>query len=215
VVIAIMTQVGFSGNNRYLVLGSAMVDICGAVGFGWAARELAVLGARRWRGPAGGDAPASPGRSAWNAGLMWAATALAALVFVTLPNWVGNSMISIPRTHGSLVYQAHLRQGINDLVNRFGGADKVLACGSVMTEGFQVPMVAFVLDVPTTRVDAPPSSSAPEPASAAPNLILQTRDTRSAHLLPFLSTWPTIHYHYAGTAGPVHMFTQGCSGGSS
>ena len=47
VVIAVMTQVGFSGNNRYLVLGSALVDICGAVGFGWAARELAVLGARR------------------------------------------------------------------------------------------------------------------------------------------------------------------------
>ena len=53
VVIAVMTQIGFSGNNRYLVLGAAMVDICGAVGFGWAAREIAVLlatrGARRRR----------------------------------------------------------------------------------------------------------------------------------------------------------------------
>jgi hypothetical protein len=104
---------------------------------------------------------------------------------------------------------------MNDLVTRFGGAGKVLACGSVMTEGFQVPMVAFVLDVPTTRIEAPPASAAAEPAANAPNLILQTRDTRSAHLLPFLSTWPTVHYHYAGTAGPVHMFTQGCSGGSA
>jgi hypothetical protein len=137
VVIAVMTQVGFSGNNRYLVLGSAMVDICGAIGFGWAARELAVLAARRWRG-AGSRVPASSGgsgsgsgRTALGAASQWAATALLALVFLFVPSWVGSSMISIPRTHGSLVYQAHLRQGMNDLVARFGGADKVLACGSV------------------------------------------------------------------------------------
>ena len=218
VVIAVMTQVGFSGNNRYLVLGSALVDICGAVGFGWAARELAVLGARRWRRPAADGTPTTPGRSGLSAIMTWTATAFVALVFLVLPNWVGNSMISIPRTHGSLVYQAHLRQGMSNLITRFGGADKVLACGSVMTEGFQVPMVAFALDVPTTRIEAPPrlgGARYPQPASAAPNLILQTRDTRSASRLPYLSTWPTVHYHYVGTAGPVHMFTQGCPGGAA
>ncbi|HEX3977007.1 MAG TPA: hypothetical protein VHW96_12145 [Solirubrobacteraceae bacterium] len=223
VVIAVMTQVGFSGNNRYLVLGSAMVDICGAVGFGWAAQELAVLAARRRRGAeagagAGSGAGPGSGRTALSTGLQWTAAVIVALIFVALPNWVGHSMISIPRTHGSLVYQARLRDGMNDLIKRFGGADKVLGCGSVMTEGFQVPMVAFVLDVPTTRIEAPPTlggAANPEPAGDAPHLILQTRDTRSAHLLPFLSTWPSVHYHYAGTAGPVHMFTQGCSGRSS
>ena len=135
-----------------------------------------------------------------------------------LPNWVGNSMISIPRTHGSLVYQARLREGMTDLIDRFGGAGKVLACGSVMTEGFQVPMVAFVARRAhhADRGAADPGRRGdPQPAEDAPNLILQTRDTRSAHLLPFLSTWPTVHYHYAGTAGPVHMFTQGCAGGAS
>jgi hypothetical protein len=211
VVIGVMTQVGFSGNNRYLVLGSALVDICGAVGFGWAARELAVLASRRRRGSASGS-------SAVGAGLQWAAAAIVALVFLFLPNWVGNSTISIARTHGSLVYQARLRQGMDDLITRFGGADKVLSCGSVMTEGFQVPMVAFLLDVPTTRIEAPPTlggAAYPQPASAAPNLILQTRDTRSASRLPFLSTWPSVRYHYVGTGGPVHLFTQGCSGGTA
>jgi hypothetical protein len=207
VVIAIMTQAGFSGNNRYLVLGSALVDICGAVGFGWAARELAVLGARRWRG-----------RAALSAGLQWAAAAIVALIFLLAPNWVGNNMISIPRTHGSLVYQANLRRGMDSLVKDFGGAGKVLSCGSVMTEGFQVPMVAWVLGVPTPRVWAPPTNGGaahPQPAGDAPNVILQTRDTRSAHLLPLLSTWPTVHYHYVGTVHSVRMFTQGCSGGSA
>jgi hypothetical protein len=127
-------------------------------------------------------------------------------------------MISLPRTHGSLVYQARLREGMNDLVKRFGGADRVLGCGSVMTEGFQVPMVAWTLGVPTTRIEAPPTlggAEHPQPAGAAPNLILQTRDTRSAHLLPLLSTWPTVHYHYAGTAGHVRMYTEGCGEGSA
>ena len=118
--------------------------------------------------------------------LQWAAAALVALVFLVLPNWVGNNMISIPRTHGSLVYQAHLRQGMNDLVKRFGGADKVLACGTVMTEGFQVPMVAFSSTCPPhgSRRRQAGRCAVPEPASAAPNLILQTRDTRSAPPLP-------------------------------
>ena len=208
VVIAVMTQAGFSGNNRYLVLGSALVDICGAVAFGWAARELAVLGMRRFSRGDGGTGSAGRGRAS---AMQWAGTALAALVFIFGPNWIGKNLISIPRTHGSLVYQARLRQGMEDLVARYGGSAKVFACGSVMTEGFQVPMVAWTLGVPATHVEATPLESTPESGSEAPNVILQTRDTRSAHLLPFLSTWPTVTYHYVGTAGPVHMFTH-CTG---
>ncbi|HEX4012099.1 MAG TPA: hypothetical protein VHX62_18905 [Solirubrobacteraceae bacterium] len=204
VVIAVMTQIGFSGNNRYLVLGSALVDICAAVGYGWAATELTALAARRLRGRD------RTGPSAAVAALRWAATGVAALVFVIGPNWIGSNLVSIPRTHGSLVYQAHLRQGMTALVDQFGGASKVLACGSVMTEGFQVPMVAWILNVPTTRIQAPPTNGGAkyaEPGSAAPNVILQTRDTRSASLLPLLSTWPSVRFHYVGTISPIHMFT--------
>jgi hypothetical protein len=102
---------------------------------------------------------------------------------------------------------------MNAIIARFGGARKVLACGSVMTEGFQVPMVSWALGVPTTRVEASPlAGSEPGPP---PNVILQTRDTRSAARLPFLSSWPAVTYHYVGTSGPVHMFTYGCSGTSA
>jgi hypothetical protein len=82
-----------------------------------------------------------------------------------------------------------------------------------MTEGFQVPMVSWLLDVPTTRVEASPTAGSPP--GPAPNIILQTRDTRSATRLPFLSSWPTVSYHYVGTSGPVHMFTDGCGGTST
>jgi hypothetical protein len=203
VVIAVMTQAGFSGNNRYLVLGAALVDICGAIGYGWAAWELAVLVSRRL-GHVG-----EAGRAGVSAVLRWGGVALCALIFMIGPNWVGANLISIPRTHGSLVYQAHLRDGMEDLVARFGGAQRVLACGSVMTEGFQVPMLSWILNVPTTRIEAPPATG--EKPGPAPQVILQTRDTRSASRLPYLSSWPTVTYHYIGTAGPVHMFTAGCS----
>jgi hypothetical protein len=206
-VIAVMTQAGFSGNNRYLVLGAALVDIAAAVGFGWAARELAVLVARRAR------RQSDTSTTHVGAAVQWASTGVLALIFMFGPNWVGANLISIPRTHGSLVYQAHLRQGMNAIISRFGGPKKVLACGSVMTEGFQVPMVSWALDVPTTRVEASPTAGS-EPGPP-PNVILQTRDTRSAHRLPLLSSWPTVSYHYVGTSGPVHMFIYRCSGTSA
>src|SRR5947209_6334561 len=46
--VSVETQAGFSGNDRYLVLGSALVAIAGGVGWGWAAAAVAGL-LRRWR----------------------------------------------------------------------------------------------------------------------------------------------------------------------
>jgi hypothetical protein len=204
VVVAIMTQAGFSGNNRYLVLGAALVDICGAIGYGWAAWELALLIPRALR------RTRDAGRAGVSAAARWGSVGLLGVVFLIGPNWVGANLISIPRTHGSLVYQAHLREGMSALVAKFGGAKRVLACGTVMTEGFQVPMLSWILNVPTTRVEAPPAAGS-EPGPP-PDVIFQTRDTRSATRLPYLSSWPTVTYHYVGTRGPVHMFTSGCSG---
>ena len=208
VVIAAMTQIGFSGNNRYLVLGSALVDVSGAVGYGWVAAELAALtasrfGSARASGSTGGGAR-GPARASGGA-LGWACAGLLALVFMLAPNWVGSNLISIPRTHGSLVYQASLRTGLSRLVARYGGSARVLACGSVMTEGFQVPMVAWTLGVATPRIEAPPAD--PSDPGPAPNVILQTRDTRHARLLPVLEGWPDVRYHYVATSGHIRMFT--------
>ena len=202
VVIATLTQAGFSGNNRYLVLGSALVEICGAVAWGWAAQEIGNLAGRLFsRGRQATPAVTRTGA--------WSALVVVALVFVMIPSWVGNNFISIPRTHGSLVYQAHLRQGLNELVADSGGAGKIVRCGSVMTEGFQVPMVAWALGVHTLQIQAPPPAG--EPPGPAPNVILQTRDTRSSSLLPLVQWWPHVHYRYVGSRGPFNLFTH-CAG---
>jgi hypothetical protein len=195
VIIAIETQAHFSGNDRYLVLGDALVALCGAVGFGWLAIEIGRLGVRLWR-RAG---------SAVVQGLMVAASAIVAAAFVFAPNFIGDKLISLPATHGSIHYQASLRTAMQKLISQYGGPKKVLACGHVMTEGFQVPMVAYYLNTRTAYIGAPPAAG--DPPGAAPNVILQARDTRSASLLPYLSWWPHVHYHYVATSGPVHMFT--------
>jgi hypothetical protein len=146
----------------------------------------------------------------------WAVACAIGAVFLLVPQWIGG-LVHIRKIHKALVYQAHLREDLTKAVAQVGGPARVLRCGSVMTEGFQVPMVAWALGTPTTRVEAPPRNGGaayPEPAEDAPNVILQTRDTRSAHLLPLLSTWPSVRYHYAGTAGPVHMFTHACGASS-
>ncbi len=202
VVIAALTQAGFSGNNRYLVIGSALVEVCGAVAWGWAAQEVGNLLA----------APFKRGRERAGRALIdvteLAAVGIVGLAFLTLPNWVGQNLIDIPRTHHAIVYQAHLREDLTKIVDQYGGAAKVLRCGSVMTEGFQVPMVAWTLGVHTLDVQGPPTGGPPPPA---PNVILQTRAQTNSTLLPIVHTWPNVHYTYDAHVRTFRLFTH-CRG---
>ncbi len=209
VLVGLETQAGFSGNDRYLVLGSAFIDVVGGAGFGWAAVALA----RR----AAGRGESRPDGLRGVGGLATAlTTALCALVFVGVPNWVGANLISISRTHRSLLYQAHLRQDVEALIQRTGGAKAVLACGSVMSEGFQVPMVAWYLDVRTLGVQAPPAvtpAGVANPPLPWPNVIFQDRDTESASLLPLPQTiraWEAAGAHYALTPTRTVYYFEDC-----
>ena len=194
VLIGILTQAGFSGNDRYLVLGAALVAIAGGVGWGWAARALASVVARlRIPPPLAGVA----------------GTLAAAVVFMALSPWIGASVVDLPRTHRAIVYQAHLRQDASAAVRRLGGAAAVLRCGSVMTEGFQVPMLAWALGVHTLRVQASPLPGAPLPP--APNVIFQTRAQRNAHLLPVLGAWKGVAYRLATRMRTFRVYTN-CHG---
>jgi hypothetical protein len=199
VVVAVMTQIGFSGNNRYLVIGSALIEVCGAVAWGWAATELGSLLAR-WLGR--GREPTGRGVLSVAGGL--AGVGIAGLAFLTLPNWVGRNLIDIQRTHHSVVYQAKLRTDVTKLVARYGGAKKLLACGSVMTEGFQVPMVAWTLGVHTLDIQGPPAAETKP--GIAPNVVLQTRAQTNATLLPILHSWPNVHYTYVGSVRTFRLF---------
>jgi hypothetical protein len=182
--VAIETQAGFSGNNRYLVLGTAPVAIAGGVAWGWFAGSLA-----HFVGRLGSRSPGFRRLALPQVAIPLAAAAVIAII-LALPHWIGanGSIISVPRTHHALVYQAHLREDLTTAVREAGGPGALLNCAgrpaSVMTEGFQVPMVAWTLGVHTLRIEAPPSKLAPPPG---PTVILQTRAQSHSTLLPTTS----------------------------
>ena len=191
--VAIETQAGFSGNNRYLVLGTAPVAIISGVAWGWFAGALAGLLHRLGGVRAGAGVLARPGVALGTA----AAVVIAAILFV--PRWIGasGSLVSLPRTHHALVYQARLREDLTAAVQKAGGKQALLGCGAVMTEGFQVPMVAWTLGVRTLRVEAEPSNLVGPPW---PNVILQTRAQSKSTLLPTpaqIIAWERAGAHYS------------------
>jgi hypothetical protein len=198
VVISLMTQIGFSGNDRYLILGAALVEIAGGVGFGWAALEISHWLARRFGG--------ARGKLTYGIG-NWAVACAIGAVFLLIPQWIGG-LVHIRKIHKALVYQAHLREDLTKAVAEVGGPGRVLRCGSVMTEGFQVPMVAWALGVHTLQIGAPPSGGPPPPA---PNVIFRTRAQRNATPLPLLSDWPNVHYQRVAHVRTFSVYSN-CTG---
>jgi len=103
----------------------------------------------------------------------------------------------------TLRYQADLRHDLGAIIDKAGGAKAVLACGSVETENYQVPMVAWYLGVESVDVsDVRPGVTA--------NVILQTRATRTAALSPL--TPPRRHYTET-TLGTFRLFEHCRDGG--
>ena len=174
--IAFETNSGFSGNNRYLVLGTAPVAIAGGIAWGWFSRSVADW-LRRLAGLLGSGVK----RLTAPVVTVSAGAVVAVALFLAVPPWIGTNIVSLPRTHHALVYQAHLREDLAAAVRKAGGANALLNCGPVMTEGFQVPMVAWNLGVRTLRVQAPPTKIAGPPY---PAVILQTRAQSNSTLLP-------------------------------
>ncbi len=195
-----MTQAGFSGNDRYLVLGSALISIAGGVGWAWGAATAVTL-ARRWIAPVRRHLSLATG----------VAVGIAAAVLIAAPPWIGPSIIDVPATHRALVYQAQLRTDMTRAVQAAGGRSRILSCGTVMTEGFQVPMLAWNLDVHTDRIQASPSEAG---TGTPPNVIFQTRAQRNATLLPIIRAWTGAHYTRVTHVRTFRVYAQ-CANGAA
>jgi hypothetical protein len=189
--IAIETQAHFSGNNRYLVLGTAPVAIAGGVAWGWFIGSVAAL-LRRLAERTARLRRYAAARFTLPAGML-----VAFALFLAVPPFITKNIISLPRTHRALVYQAKLRSGLTAAVRRAGGAGALVRCGTIMTEGFQVPMVAWTLGVRTLRIEATPPRGIVGPPW--PNVILQARAQSKSRLLPLpqqILAWEREGAHY-------------------
>jgi hypothetical protein len=166
--ISAMTQYGFSGNQRYLIIGVALVGVVAGVGWGVAAWKVGALLGRLTR-PASGTA---------------LAVVAAAALFCFFGGWAGRYFKAHQLDRG-LRYQADLRHDLSKLIDQAGGAKKVLACGKVETENYQVPMVAWYLGVESVDV-------ADQQPNLVANVIFQTRVTGTQPLAPVIPT--SVHY---------------------
>jgi hypothetical protein len=170
--ISVMTQYGFSGNQRYMIIGGAPVMVIGGVALGLLAWKLGAL--------IGRVMTPVPGAVV---GVL-----VAALAFAFIPSWAGANFHARQLNH-ALHYQAGLRRDLSALIGRAGGAKAVNACGKVETENFQVPMVAWYLGLQSVQVSDEQPYTGP---AHDPNVIFQTRVTGSAPLRPVLPT--DVHY---------------------
>ena len=131
--VALMTNDGFSGNIRYLVMPHALVCLAAGIGVGWLLR-LAL------------------GRLVAGAGLV--AIVLGARHRRRLRE-------AGPRPHARRPRLARVPgradQGVPGLVARAGGAERLRACGDIYTGPFQVPVVAWNLHLHTTQVSSTPA----------------------------------------------------------
>jgi hypothetical protein len=85
-------------------------------------------------------------------------------------------------------FQSQLRKDTVALIRRAGGAKRLASCGPVMTEAFQVPMIAWYLRLPFTSVAEGPTLNsqglAPVPKGQWPAVIFQAAPAPGTMLEP-------------------------------
>jgi hypothetical protein len=155
--VAVMTNDGFSGNARYLILPAAIACVVAGVGIGWMVRALP-------RRVGGG------------------AIAVAILAIAAAAGFAAPSVQRLDAVRASVYYQARLTDGLRDAVAQAGGRDRLLACGTPYTGAFQVPAVAWLLHRHTTSVR---SASAPgDPPPKVPAVVFRSKTTSRSHPVP-------------------------------
>ena len=135
--VAVMTQGGFAGNERYLAMPIALACVLAGAGWASAGRALARLApprAYRWAGPA----------------------VAAVLVLAALP-FTEPRLSELDRDDEVLRFQANLRDDLRLAVDSYGGRERALSCGDVYAGAYNVAMVSWMLDVPGEAVEFEPS----------------------------------------------------------
>jgi hypothetical protein len=155
--VALMTNDGFSGNGRYMIMPGAVACVLGGVAVGWLVRAL----------------PARLTRRAFVVPLI----AVVAAVGFAVP-----SVHRLDAVRASAYYQARLTDGLPGVIQRAGGKDRLLACGTPYTGAFQVPAIAWQLGLHTTVVR---SASAPGDAPPkVPAVVFRSHTTSTSHAVP-------------------------------
>jgi hypothetical protein len=129
--VAAMTEAGFAGNQRYLIVTTAVVCVLGGMGAVRVLQGVEWLAARRF-----GVARARP----------VTVGALLLGVLVASPTIVAKAD-NTSRVQGGIEHEAYLWADLKGLIDEAGGDDVLLACGGVFSGPFQTQMVAYELGI--------------------------------------------------------------------
>ncbi|MDX6664470.1 MAG: hypothetical protein QOG68_676 [Solirubrobacteraceae bacterium] len=131
VIVAVLAQAGFTGNERYVLLPASVVCILGAIGLVQGARELAGRFAPRW------------------STVVLVVAGLALCVSPALR--LGRKLQSIQR-------ESDLYGNLAAVIDRAGGRSAITRCGPVYTDPFQTQIVLWHLDLSGSAVGIHPNT---------------------------------------------------------
>lgn len=135
--VAVMTEAGYAGNQRYLIVSSAAFTILAGVGGAFALQGAGALAERL-------------SRRRWAASLAVALAAAGALV-LTLPV-VGQKADSFREMRRSLAYETSLWPNLERVIAAAGGKERLIGCGGLYSGPYQTQMVAYELGVHGAQV---------------------------------------------------------------
>ena len=179
---AVLTELKFSGNGRYLFPAGCLTIVVGMAGWArFAAWAFAAVSgfARRTVG--------------WAAVAVVTTGAVAAIV----PSAV-DAFGKLGPTWSELRFQADVRRDLTTAVARAGGAARLKACGTVQTNTQLAPLVAWTLHETIGAAEA-----------TRGRVIIQGRATASAGRFPWIPWIPrSLGWHVVAKAGTVEIATR-------
>jgi hypothetical protein len=129
--VAGMTEAGFAGNQRYLIVTTAVMSVLGGMG------AVRVLQGVQW---------AATRRWGLRAGTIAATAAFVIGLAAASPQIVAK-FDNTRRVNGGLEHEAYLWHDLKGLIDDAGGQERLLACGHVFSGPFQTQMVAYELGI--------------------------------------------------------------------
>ena len=134
VLVAVMTEGGYAGNPRYLIISTVVACTLGGIGMGAIFLCLQRAG-ERFGGRRGGLMAAG------------AVFALGALT-ITFPLPIVRNKVREARENADLIaYEASIWYGLREVIEDTGGAQAMLSCGNVTSGPYQTQMVAYELGI--------------------------------------------------------------------
>jgi hypothetical protein len=130
--VAGMTEAGFAGNQRYLIVSTAAACVLGGMGAALVLRGFELL-VRRISGSV-------------RAGAIAAAATFVIALGVSAP-FIEEKADNTGRVSGGLEHEAELWDDLRALIDEAGGSKALISCGGIFSGPFQIQMLAYELDV--------------------------------------------------------------------